>query len=565
AAGQQPVGERGEQGGRLGQAFKQNVRKLREKSLCLDLVFLVDESSSVGASNFLSELRFIRKMLSDFPVAPENTRVALVTFSSKTHVVTRVDHISAPKSHQHKCSLFNKEIPAISYRGGGTYTKGAFQRAAGGEPVALASRMKGAATWISDDLVEFVRFFLKAHIPTASTPQQILRTSRTNATKVIFLITDGYSNGGDPRPVAAALRERGVEIFTLGIWQGNIKELHDMASEPKEQHCYLVPNFAEFEALARHALHEDLPTGSYIQEDLSLCSSLCEAGKDCCDLMASCKCGTHTGQYDCICEKGYYGKGLQHECTACPPGTYKPEAAPGGPGTCLACPDAPAHLPARQHLRHRLCVQAWLSAVRHDLPRWCTAQHCHLQKTAFLSRTSATIISRPPAASDACPSLTSRGAPRSGPPSYKIRSRVRAANLRPAPTLVQPPTSRKRSLVAVQVKPVYAPPQLFPIGNETITYIATDHSGNQANCSFAVTVVVQAADIQTAVVWEVPQFSDNSGGRLTLTSSHTPGSQFPVGETLVQYTATDAAGNSRTCNLTITVQGKPPAGVMGTF
>lgn len=39
------------------------------------------------------------------------------------------------------------------------------------------------------------------------------------------------------------------------------------------------------------------------------------------------------------------------------------------------------------------------------------------------------------------------------------------------------------------MKPVYAPPQLFPIGNETITYIATDHSGNQANCSFAVTVV----------------------------------------------------------------------------
>lgn len=115
---------------RLGQAFKQNVRKLREKSLRLDLVFLVDESSSVGATNFLSELRFIRKMLSDFPVAPENTRVALVTFSSKTHVVTRVDHISAPKSHQHKCSLFNKEIPAITYRGGGTYTKGAFQRAA---------------------------------------------------------------------------------------------------------------------------------------------------------------------------------------------------------------------------------------------------------------------------------------------------------------------------------------------------------------------------------------------------------------------------------------------------
>lgn len=115
---------------RLGQVFRRNVRLLRERGGCLDLVFLVDESSSVGASNFGSELRFVRKLLSDFPVAPEATRVALVTFSSKSHVVTRVDYVSAPKAHQHKCSLFSKEIPSITYRGGGTYTRGAFQRAA---------------------------------------------------------------------------------------------------------------------------------------------------------------------------------------------------------------------------------------------------------------------------------------------------------------------------------------------------------------------------------------------------------------------------------------------------
>ncbi|KAJ8008464.1 hypothetical protein DPEC_G00105090 [Dallia pectoralis] len=115
---------------RLGQTFKRNVRTLREKSARLDLVFLVDESSSVGAINFRSELRFVRKLLSDFPVAPEDTRVAVVTFSSKSHVVTRVDHVTAPKRHQHKCSLINQEIPAITYRGGGTYTKGAFQQAA---------------------------------------------------------------------------------------------------------------------------------------------------------------------------------------------------------------------------------------------------------------------------------------------------------------------------------------------------------------------------------------------------------------------------------------------------
>ncbi|XP_029026032.1 sushi, von Willebrand factor type A, EGF and pentraxin domain-containing protein 1 isoform X4 [Betta splendens] len=661
---------------RLGQAFKRNVRELREKSACLDLVFLVDESSSVGANNFLSELRFVRKMLSDFPVAAENTRVALVTFSSKTHVVTRVDHISAPKSHQHKCSLFNKEIPAINYRGGGTYTKGAFQRAA-----------------------------------------QILRQSRANSTKVIFLITDGYSNGGDPRPVAAALRDRGVEIFTLGIWQGNIRELHDMASHPKDQHCYLVHNFAEFEALARRALHEDLPTGDYIQEDLSRCSSLCEAGKDCCDLMASCKCGTHTGQYDCICEKGYYGNGLQHECTACPPGTFKPEGTPGGLSTCLSCPDPQhtsqpgstslndcscrpgyqpvgmtcqvVHCPALsppqngffiqnvcnnhfdaacgvrcqpgfdlQGTSIRLCQAdgTWsgtpascrvrscppLSQPQHGLLKCndggasfraeCQVSCERGYKLEGDSRLSCQANSQwsgpqPRCVEVRCPPITPLANILLSPPAcgkramspsssclltcrqgYSLRGNRKAvclgsgnwtANVHKAictdtePPWIQCPsdivaetderrgtasvswlipnaTDNSKEEIVVQVKPVYTPPQLFPIGKETITYIATDRSGNQANCSFIVTVIdteppvidrcrpppaAQATDSEAAVVWEVPQFSDNSGGRLTITSSHTPGTLFSVGETLVQYTATDAAGNSRTCNLTITVQG----------
>lgn len=236
---------------RLGRAFRSRVRRLRELSGRLELVFLVDESSSVGQANFLNELKFVRKLLSDFPVVSTATRVAIVTFSSKNNVVARVDYISTSRAHQHKCALLSREIPAITYRGGGTYTKGAFQHAA-----------------------------------------QILRHSRENATKVIFLITDGYSNGGDPRPVAASLRDFGVEIFTFGIWQGNIRELNDMASAPKDEHCYLLHSFEEFEALARRALHEDLPSGSFIQEDMTHCSYLCEAGKDCCDRMASCKCGT---------------------------------------------------------------------------------------------------------------------------------------------------------------------------------------------------------------------------------------------------------------------------------
>lgn len=115
---------------RLGQSFRRRVRRLRELSERLELVFLVDESSSVGQANFLSELKFVRKLLSDFPVVPTATRVAIVTFSSKNNVVPRVDYISSRRAHQHKCALLSREIPAITYRGGGTYTKGAFQQAA---------------------------------------------------------------------------------------------------------------------------------------------------------------------------------------------------------------------------------------------------------------------------------------------------------------------------------------------------------------------------------------------------------------------------------------------------
>ncbi|XP_010151222.1 PREDICTED: sushi, von Willebrand factor type A, EGF and pentraxin domain-containing protein 1-like, partial [Eurypyga helias] len=201
---------------------------------------------------------------------------------------------------------------------------------------------------------------------------QILRHARGNATKVIFLITDGYSNGGDPRPIAASLREFGVEIFTFGIWQGNIRELNDMASHPKEDHCYLLHSFTEFEALARRALHEDLPSGSYIQEDLSHCSYLCEANENCCDIMASCKCGTHTGQFECICEKGYYGKGLQHECTACPPGTYKPEGSPGGISTCISCPDENhTSPPGSTSIEDCTCQEGY-----HAVGQTCEVVHC---------------------------------------------------------------------------------------------------------------------------------------------------------------------------------------------
>lgn len=72
---------------------------------------------------------------------------------------------------------------------------------------------------------------------------------------MLFLITDGFSNGGDPVPLARDLKKQQVTIFTIGIQNGNYKELHELATTPGEMHSYLLDSFKEFEGLARRALH----------------------------------------------------------------------------------------------------------------------------------------------------------------------------------------------------------------------------------------------------------------------------------------------------------------------
>ena len=257
-------------------------------------------------------------MLADFTVSHNTTRVVVITYSSVNQVIRQVDHMSVTDLHRHKCTLFEEEIPAITYNSGGTYTLGALLEA-----------------------------------------QKVLEYARPHAKKAVFLITDGYSNGGDPRPAAEKLKELGVEFYTFGIRNGNVKELYDMASEPRQEHSFIVDSFEEFEALARRALHKDLGMSTYLLQEDHQCSRICSAGRDCCDDRATCACGAHSGFYTCLCPMGHYGRGLKGDChskrmnlkldksqtffyliSECPAGTYKPRQDPGDRRSCVPCPGA---------------------------------------------------------------------------------------------------------------------------------------------------------------------------------------------------------------------------------
>ena len=114
----------------LGSVLKKHVHELRQTTnRQVDLVFLVDSSASVGADNFNNELKFVRKLLADFTVDRNSTRVAVITFSSPSRVVREVDQISQPDNKHHKCSILEEELPAIQYTGGGTFTLGAMEEA----------------------------------------------------------------------------------------------------------------------------------------------------------------------------------------------------------------------------------------------------------------------------------------------------------------------------------------------------------------------------------------------------------------------------------------------------
>ncbi|HET8522395.1 MAG TPA: HYR domain-containing protein, partial [Thermomicrobiales bacterium] len=113
----------------------------------------------------------------------------------------------------------------------------------------------------------------------------------------------------------------------------------------------------------------------------------------------------------------------------------------------------------------------------------------------------------------------------------------------------------------------------FPVGDTVVTCTAADAAGNQGSASF--TVSVSPAPDTTAPVVSAPgnltATADDSGtavvtfdasaiddvGVVDLACDWPSGSAFPVGDTVVTCTATDAAGNQGSASFTVSASPAP--------
>lgn len=130
--------------------------------------------------------------------------------------------------------------------------------------------------------------------------------------------------------------------------------------------------------------------------------------------------------------------------------------------------------------------------------------------------------------------------------------------------------------------PSFASGSDFPLGTNTVTWVATDVAGNTANCVFDIIVEDNENPVITncppdipvntdpgqcsaVVTWSAPDVSDNCtvAPIIDLAAGSLPaGSPFPIGSTDVTYEAQDAAGNDATdCVFTVTVTDNEAPGI----
>ncbi|XP_067123967.1 complement C2-like [Centruroides vittatus] len=175
----------------------------------LELIFLIDRSSSIDPIDFKKGIEFAKFLVDEF--GAENginnnvgTRVAFITFGDTADIVVNVNDEKIKNKEDAK-NILDGLMP----EGGGT-----------------------AMTYALDKVIG-----------------NILTLLRPKAKRAIFLLTDGQNNVGQVPPEVTAndlKTEFAFEIFAVGIGQDiNVNQLVKIASSPQKNHLFLLKKYSD--------------------------------------------------------------------------------------------------------------------------------------------------------------------------------------------------------------------------------------------------------------------------------------------------------------------------------
>ena len=159
---------------------------------------MLDASGSIGSSNFVAMKDFVRRIVSNFEIGADKTRVGVIRYDSSASIVIPLGSIN-------NASQLNNSITNVNYTDGGT------------------------ATHLALNLLD--------------TAFSNARTSQ-GVPQVAVAFTDGKSNSPSLTIQAAqAVHSTGIVVYSFGIGSGvNINELNAIASS--SSNVFVISNFS---------------------------------------------------------------------------------------------------------------------------------------------------------------------------------------------------------------------------------------------------------------------------------------------------------------------------------
>jgi len=173
-----------------------------------DIVFIVDESGSIGRPNFQLIRSFLHKMVESLDIGINRVRVGIIMYNEKPTGLVYLNTFD----DKNETLQFIKILP---YHGGGTET---------GRALKFARQ----------------NVFVKERGSRKSQDVQ----------QVAVVITDGESQDEVDKE-AAELRRHGVTIYAIGIQNATKTQLVQMASHPSTKHVYNIDSFAKLKTLQK--------------------------------------------------------------------------------------------------------------------------------------------------------------------------------------------------------------------------------------------------------------------------------------------------------------------------